>query len=168
MIGTGAERLEIRRSPRDLLFLYTGGTTGMPKGVMWEQSALFRSIGGGGNAVLGERASGSVEEQRARIRELPRSQRLLPGSPLMHGTGLFTSFNALGGGGSVVTLRSRSLDPEELWSTVEVRGVQALTIVGDAFAQHMLRALETHGLGKGVSDDGERLHPSHFDGDACQ
>jgi fatty-acyl-CoA synthase len=144
IIGAGAERLEIRRSPRDLLFLYTGGTTGLPKGVMWEQSALFRSIGGGGNAVLGERASGSVEEQRARIRELPRSQRLLPGSPLMHGTGLFTSFNALGGGGSVVTLRSRSLDPEELWSTVEVRGVQALSIVGDAFAKPMLRALETH------------------------
>ena len=51
----------------------------------------------------------------------------------MHGTGLFTSFTALGGGGSVVTLRSRSLDPEELWSTVEGRRVQALSIVGDAF-----------------------------------
>jgi len=144
IIGAGAERLEIPRSPRDLLFLYTGGTTGIPKGVMWEQSALFRSIGGGGNAVIGERASESVEEQRSRIRDVKRTQRLLPGSPLMHGTGLFTSFNALGGGGSVVTLRSRSLDPEELWSTVEARRVQALSIVGDAFAKPMLRALEAH------------------------
>jgi fatty-acyl-CoA synthase len=142
--GPGAERLDIRRSPRDLLFLYTGGTTGLPKGVMWEQSALFRSIGGGGNAVLGERASESVEEQRRRIQDPARSQRLLPGSPLMHGTGLFTSFNALGGGGSVVTLRSRSLEPEELWNTVEARRVQALSIVGDAFAKPMLRALEMH------------------------
>ncbi|HME72078.1 MAG TPA: acyl-CoA synthetase [Myxococcota bacterium] len=142
--GAGAERLDIQRSPRDLLFLYTGGTTGMPKGVMWEQSALFRSIGGGGNAVLGERASESLEEQRGRIQEQARVQRLLPGSPLMHGTGLFTSFTALGGGGSVVTLRSRSLEPEELWSTVETRRVQALSIVGDAFAKPMLRALETH------------------------
>jgi len=142
--GAGAERLEIRRSPRDLLFLYTGGTTGMPKGVMWEQSALYRSLGGGGNAVIGERASESVEEQRRRIQEQARVQRLLPGSPLMHGTGLFTSFNALGGGGSVVTLRARSLEPEELWSTVEARRVQALSIVGDAFAKPMLRALDAN------------------------
>jgi fatty-acyl-CoA synthase len=140
--GVAVQRPEIARSPRDLVLLYTGGTTGLPKGVMWEHSALFRSLGGGGNAVLDETASESVEEQRGRIQDKRRIQRLLPGSPLMHGTGLFTSLNALAGGGSVVTLRSRSLDPEELWSTVEGRRVQALSIVGDAFAKPMLRALD--------------------------
>ena len=142
IVGDGAERLEIGRSPRDLIFLYTGGTTGLPKGVMWTQSALFRTLGGGGNAVLGERASESVGEQRDRIAQTARAQRLLPGSPLMHGTGLFTSLNALGGGGAVVTLPSRSLDADELWSVVEARGVHAISIVGDAFAKPMLRALE--------------------------
>ncbi len=142
IVGAGADRLELERSPRDLIFLYTGGTTGMPKGVMWTQSALFRTLGGGGNAVLGERASESVAEQRDRIAQPARAQRLLPGSPLMHGTGLFTSLNALGGGGAVVTLPSRSLDAEELWSVVEARGVHAISIVGDAFAKPMLRALD--------------------------
>ncbi len=59
--------------PSDLLFMYTGGTTGMPKGVMWEHAALYRALGGGGNAVLGEKASESVEEQRDRVaQEAPR------------------------------------------------------------------------------------------------
>jgi fatty-acyl-CoA synthase len=46
-----AARLDVERSPDDQVFLYTGGTTGMPKGVMWPQSALWRSLGGGGNVV---------------------------------------------------------------------------------------------------------------------
>jgi len=142
VVGSGAERLEIRRSPEDMLFLYTGGTTGMPKGVMWTQGALWHTLGGGGNVVLGEKPSASLEEQRARIADAARAQRLLPGSPLMHGTGLFTAINALGGGGACVTLPSRSLDAAELWSTVEARAVAAISIVGDAFAKPMLKALE--------------------------
>ena len=122
IVGSGTdERLDIQRSPTDLLFMYTGGTTGMPKGVMWEHSALYRALGGGGNAVIGEKASESVEEQRERIAQEARGQRLLPACPLMHGTGLFTAINALGGGGAIITLTAKSLDAEELWSTVEAR-----------------------------------------------
>jgi len=143
VVGGGTdERLDIKRSPTDLLFMYTGGTTGMPKGVMWEHSALYRALGGGGNAVIGEKASESVEEQRDRIAVEGRGQRLLPACPLMHGTGLFTAINALGGGGAIITLTARSLDAEELWSTVEARGATASAIVGDAFAKPMLKALQ--------------------------
>jgi fatty-acyl-CoA synthase len=143
VVGAGGERkLDLARSPGDLLFMYTGGTTGMPKGVMWEHKALYNALGGGGNAVIGEKGSESVEEQRQRIAKEGRAQKLLPACPLMHGTGLFTAINALGGGGSIVTLPGRSFDAEELWSTVEARGASAAAIVGDAFAKPMLKALE--------------------------
>jgi len=144
LVAAGAERLDLPRAGGDLLFLYTGGTTGMPKGVMWEQSALWRTLGGGGNVVLGEKPSTSYAEQRDRIAQEARAQRILPGSPLMHGTGLFTTLNALGGGGACITLTARSLDAEELWDVVERRRATALSIVGDAFAKPMLRALEAH------------------------
>jgi 3-oxocholest-4-en-26-oate---CoA ligase len=143
LVGEGSDRrLEIERSPSDLLFMYTGGTTGMPKGVMWEHKALYHALGGGGNAVIAEKASESVEEQRGRIAQEARAQKLLPACPLMHGTGLFTAINALGSGGAIVTLPGKSLDAEELWSTVEARGVNAAAIVGDAFAKPMLKALD--------------------------
>jgi fatty-acyl-CoA synthase len=142
IVGSGTdERLDVRREPGDLLFMYTGGTTGMPKGVMWEHAALYNSLGGGGNAVIGEKASDTVEEHCARLAQEARAQRLLPACPLMHGTGLFTAINALGGGGAIVTLGGKSLDAEELWSTVEARKVTAAAIVGDAFAKPMLKAL---------------------------
>jgi fatty-acyl-CoA synthase len=143
IVGAGTDRrLDVQREPTDLLFMYTGGTTGMPKGVMWEHSALYRALGGGGNAVLGEKASESIDEQRERIAQEGRGQRLLPACPLMHGTGLFTAINALGGGGAIITLTAKSLDAEELWSTVEARGATASAIVGDAFAKPMLKALQ--------------------------
>ena len=143
IIGSGTdERLVARRDPSDLLFMYTGGTTGMPKGVMWEHRALYNSLGGGGNAVLGEPASESAAQHRERVATEARSQRLLPACPLMHGTGLFTAINALGSGGAIVTIKAKSLDAEELWSTIEARGANACAIVGDAFAKPMLKALQ--------------------------
>jgi fatty-acyl-CoA synthase len=137
-----AARLDLRRSPDDLLLLYTGGTTGMPKGVMWPQGALWRALGGGGDPVRGLAPSETPEEHRERVREGRRAVRLLPVCPLMHGTGQFTALNILGAGGAVVTLAGRHFDAEELWRTVEARRVDALAIVGDAFARPMLRFLE--------------------------
>ena len=137
-----AARLDIERSPEDLILLYTGGTTGMPKGVMWTQGALWRALGGGGSAVRGEAASESAEEHRARVQRPENAGRLLPGCPLMHGTGQFMAYTVMGSGGAVVTLEGRRLDADELWRTVAARRVQTLAIVGDAFAKPMLRALE--------------------------
>jgi fatty-acyl-CoA synthase len=139
--GDGS-RLDLARSPDDMIFLYTGGTTGMPKGVMWTQGAIFEALGGGGIAALGEKPSASLEEQRARVAREGTSLRLLPACPLMHGTGQFTAFNALAGGGAIVTCDSQHLDPVELWATAVARGAQAIAIVGDAFAKPMLRALD--------------------------
>jgi fatty-acyl-CoA synthase len=139
--GDGA-RLDAARSPDDMVFLYTGGTTGMPKGVMWTQGAIFEALGGGGIAALGEKPSRDAAEQRARIAREGTSVRLLPACPLMHGTGQFTAFNALAGGGAIVTCDSQHLDPLELWSTAAARGAGAIAIVGDAFAKPMLRALD--------------------------
>jgi fatty-acyl-CoA synthase len=139
--GDGS-RLDLARSPDDMVFLYTGGTTGMPKGVMWTQGAIFEALGGGGIAALGEKPSASLEEQRARVAREGTSLRLLPACPLMHGTGQFTAFNALAGGGAIVTCDSQHLDPVELWATAVARGAQAIAIVGDAFAKPMLRALD--------------------------
>lgn len=142
IVRDGAERLDIARSGDDLFFLYTGGTTGMPKGVMWPQAALWRTIGGGADALAGESPSRDASEQAARILDGKHAQRLLPGSPLMHGTGLFTAIGALGGGGCVITLASRSLDADELWDTVAARRATHLAIVGDAFGKPMVRSLE--------------------------
>jgi len=154
IISSGADRPEIVRDPADLILLYTGGTTGMPKGVMWEQSALWRSLGGGGNVALGESPSESPEQHRERVADSTRSQKLLPGCPLMHGTGQFTAINALANGGSVITLDNKSLDTEALWSVVEARQASALAIVGDAFAKPMLASLEDR--------------PGHYDLSTCK
>ena len=66
----------------------------------------------------------------------------LPASPLMHGTGAFTTFQSLFLGASIVTLVGRHFDPHELWETVQRERVTQMAIVGDAFAKPMLRALE--------------------------
>jgi fatty-acyl-CoA synthase len=141
--GDGS-RLDVERSPDDMVFLYTGGTTGMPKGVMWTQGAIFEALGGGGSPVLGEKPSESVDEQRGRIAREGTAMRLLPACPLMHGTGQFTAYNALGGGGAIVTCESQRLDAAELWATAAARGAAAIAIVGDAFGKPMLRALDEH------------------------
>ena len=119
--GDGS-RLDLARSPDDLVFLYTGGTTGMPKGVMWTQAAVFEALGGGGIPALGLPPSASVDEQRERIAGGSSSMRLLPACPLMHGTGLFTALNALSAGGAIVTCESRSFDPDVLFATAAVGG----------------------------------------------
>jgi fatty-acyl-CoA synthase len=137
-----AARLELPRSPDDLILLYTGGTTGMPKGVMWTQGALWRALGGGGSALRGEAPSESAAEHTARVAREENATRLLPGCPLMHGTGQFMTYTVMGSGGAVVTLEGRGLDADELWRTVAARRVQTVAIVGDAFAKPMLRALD--------------------------
>src|SRR4029450_277703 len=94
--------------------------------------------------VLAEPASESADQHRERVAQEGRGQRLLPACPLMHGTGLFTAINALGGGGAIVTIKAKSLDAEELWSVIEARRANACAIVGDAFAKPMLKALQEH------------------------
>jgi fatty-acyl-CoA synthase len=137
------ERIE--RSGDDLLFLYTGGTTGMPKGVMWRHEDLYGTLGEAAYAFfqlsLPEDSAG-VGRIAAQIAETGLSPVHLPASPLMHGTGQFSSLQALFLGGEVVTLEGRTFDPHELWRVVQRERVTQTAIVGDAFAKPMLRALE--------------------------
>jgi fatty-acyl-CoA synthase len=114
-------------SPDDLYILYTGGTTGMPKGVLWRQEDVFR-------AAL---YTGPVPELPALVeRARQGGPRALPAPPFMHGAAHWVAFNMWHVGGSVVVQSDpRRLDPEDIWGTVEREKVTALTIVGDAFGR---------------------------------
>jgi fatty-acyl-CoA synthase len=139
--GAG-EPLEVKRSPDDLLFVYTGGTTGMPKGAMWRQEDLWETINRGGNLWNENAYPDDLDDHRERVRARGPGAPHLCGCPLMHGTGLFSSLSALGGGGAIVTLQSARFDPHEYWATVQRHRVVTTAIVGDAFAKPLLRALD--------------------------
>jgi fatty-acyl-CoA synthase len=134
------------RSGDDLLLLYTGGTTGMPKGVMWRQDDLFNVLGAGGNATLGIEPLQDLAEAGTRIIDPlePSPFRQLVACPLMHGTGQFSAFITLNMGGSVASLPSRKFDPAELWSEVERLKASTVVIVGPAFASPMLDCLNAN------------------------
>jgi acyl-CoA synthetase (AMP-forming)/AMP-acid ligase II len=128
------------RSPDDIYMLYTGGTTGMPKGVMWRQDDLFARLNSAGFRRYPE--DGGPEDVRTELAKSGPGMTLLPACPLMHGTGGFTAMECLSEGGRVVTLTSRQFDPVELLDTVQRERVNGLIIVGDVFAKPILSALD--------------------------
>ena len=132
-------RGEWGRDGDHLLLLYTGGTTGMPKGVMWRQDDLVQSLVG---TFLPAVRQADPDLQLVRDAVQGPGTIGLPACPLMHGTGLFTQLILMSGGGCTVTLERRTLDVDELLSTIERESVNAIAIVGDAFAKPMLRALD--------------------------
>jgi len=137
--GDGAP-LGIERSPEDMLFIYTGGTTGMPKGVMWTHGDM-REI-----TLQAARKMGPVPESprelAAALKASGPGGRLLPAPPLMHGTGLLTAMGAMLAGGCVITLESPSFDAVELLEATHKHKPQSLVIVGDSFAKPILNALD--------------------------
>ena len=130
------------RSPDDIHMLYTGGTTGMPKGVMWRQDDLFARLNGGGFRKY--TPEGTVDDVRTQLAAGGPGMTLLPACPLMHGTGGFTAMECLSEGGHVVTLAGRQFDPAELLDTIERERVNCTVIVGDAFAKPILATLDAH------------------------
>ncbi len=138
----GPVRASWGRSGDDLLFVYTGGTTGMPKGVMWRQDDLFVIFNR--TASLRYDPNGGLDGVRAVLGQPARHppSRLLPGPPLMHGTGLFTAMSVLDTGGSIVMPTGRRFDAGVLLDTVQREGVTEMSIVGDAFARPILSALD--------------------------
>jgi len=127
-------------SPDDLYLLYTGGTTGAPKGVLWRQEDIFFG------AMTGRPPGGpcptTVEELVAEAAN-GAFVRVMPIPPLMHGAAQWIAFGALHQGGTIVLQgRPERVDPEDVWSTVEREGVNIVTMVGDAFARPLLDELD--------------------------
>lgn len=143
LLGAHPPAPRIERSPDDLVFLYTGGTTGLPKGVMWRHRDLFRVLAQGYQAI-GEVPATAAEAGvlARRMREMGLSGPCLAAAPLMHGMAWFTSMGRLMVGSMVVSLAQRSFDADELWGLVQEHRVAMCVIVGDAFARPMVRALE--------------------------
>ena len=137
--------LGIERSADDLLFIYTGGTTGMPKGVMWRAEDLWGALGAGGNAPAnGGQKPESPEQHIENVTTVGAVARQITACPLMHGTGLLTAIGTLSGGGCIVLLEGNGFDAEEFWSVAESSEANSAVIVGDAFAKPMLNALDAH------------------------
>ena len=126
------------RNGDHLLLLYTGGTTGMPKGVMWRQDDVIGAL----EANNRRRLPAEPDSTSAAARLRGPGPRGLPGAPLMHGTGFFNAMSTLLMGGSITSLVGRSFDPVELLDTIDREGINSISIVGDAFARPMVAALD--------------------------
>ncbi len=127
------------RSGEDLFILYTGGTTGSPKGVMWPHRNVFYAAMGGGGWFHPDGAITEPEEIASRVGDFPIVGMAL--APLMHGACWWYACIQLLAGNSVVLNPNHSLDGEQVWDIVEREKVNSLTIVGDAMAVPLLDAL---------------------------
>jgi acyl-CoA synthetase (AMP-forming)/AMP-acid ligase II len=135
----------ITRSTDDIYMLYTGGTTGMPKGVMYDMGGITQTFIQIGFPIFGLGLP-EVDEVPSLVAKLwaegsPITS--IPTCPLMHGTGMWLGAMVPHcAGARVVMLESHSFDGREMWEVTEKEKATQLTIVGDAFAKPMLRALE--------------------------
>jgi acyl-CoA synthetase (AMP-forming)/AMP-acid ligase II len=136
----------IERAEDDIYMLYTGGTTGMPKGVMYANGGMAAGLIASGFPLLGVTPPTDAAEVAGIVQAAVEGGNQLisiPCAPLMHGTGLWIgAFIPHLAGGHVITLTNRSLDAHEVLSTVEKHRANAITIVGDSFAKPLIRALD--------------------------
>ncbi len=130
----------VEPSPDDLYIVYTGGTTGMPKGVLWRQHDIFMNAMGGKEIGTWIEVSSSEE-----IAEKVRNNagfRLMPLPPLMHGAAQWAAFMMLNAGSTLIMPASHHLDAAEVWRLVETEQVQSIVVVGDAMARPLLEELK--------------------------
>ena len=131
------------RSDDDIYLLYTGGTTGMPKGVMWRQEDVYFALAGGIDVFTLERAASPEAASEKIDAAQPSGLVMMPVPPLMHGAGQMGTLRSIfEGGTAVITDR---FDAEEVWRTVARERVNSLSVTGDAMARPLADALETLG-----------------------
>lgn len=144
LIDASAPAPRIERSGDDLWILYTGGTTGHPKGVMWPHRNVIE-LSRGSYDAWGIDFPTSVNDIPAAV-DAVHAAGLTPiqlaASPLMHGTAGIGALMNLFSGGAVVTTTSRRLDPDEIWMVVQEQKCSVVSIVGDVFCAPMVDALD--------------------------
>jgi 3-oxocholest-4-en-26-oate---CoA ligase len=134
----------IPRGKDDEFILYTGGTTGMPRGVVWSHASLFemQSAQYARRGLEAPETLRQIGEAATYLAQSDRPPIVLVVSPLMHGTGILTSMGAFVLGGPVVLCASRSLDGDEICALIEKHRIRSLALVGDVFAKPILEALD--------------------------
>jgi acyl-CoA synthetase (AMP-forming)/AMP-acid ligase II len=150
LAASSPERAGIQRSSDDLYLLYTGGTTGMPKGVMWRhEDVFFAALGGAGNFT--NVPISDPAEITSRILPADRSIISMINAPIMHGAAQWNVFIMLFAGGRTVFNDSHSFDPHHVWKLVERERANSIMVVGDAVARPLAEALAEPGASYDLS-----------------
>jgi 3-oxocholest-4-en-26-oate---CoA ligase len=126
------------RSADDIYLLYTGGTTGFPKGVMWRHEDIYRVLLGGTDFATGEFFADEYDHARQAAAGPPMIRFPIP--PMIHGATQSATWMALFGGQTVVL--APEFDAEQVWRAVEKHKVNLLFFTGDAMGRPLLDALE--------------------------
>src|ERR1700745_625906 len=127
------------RSPDDIFIIYTGGTTGHPKGVMWRHEDIWRTLGGGIDFITGEPLADEWAQSRQGA-EGDGMVRMAP-APLIHGAAMVATLACLFGGDTAGI--TPKFDPDAIWAAVQRHKVNVMSIVGDAMARPLMEALAT-------------------------
>ncbi len=138
LAGRSAERDFAERSNDDLYIVYTGGTTGYPKGVMWRHEDVWRTLGGGIDFYTGERLGEHDQSKKALESD---AMMTFPLSPIMHGGAQWGMLMHLFGGHT--TVLAPTFDAAEVWRKIDEHGVQLIFMTGDAMARPLIEEFET-------------------------
>ena len=152
--GQSPERDFEDRTADDVYMLYTGGTTGKPKGVLWRHEDVWRVLGGGINFITGEYVKD--EWELANLGAANPVMTRLPIPPMIHGGSQWATFQSLFGGGRTVMLADFS--GHNVWRAIDRHGVNLVFITGDAMARPMLDALQEGDPATGQAYDGSTLY----------
>jgi acyl-CoA synthetase (AMP-forming)/AMP-acid ligase II len=139
LAAASPERRFEARSGRDHYIIYTGGTTGMPRGVVWQHEDVFFAGLQGGNA--GGDPIASPEELGPLVASKEEPLTFLPAAPFIHGAAQWAAIIGWFGGGKVVLSPGRSFDGRRICELIELEKVNTITLVGDAMARPMVEAL---------------------------